>query len=105
MNLADYLPIAHDDDDYWTSDIPLFVATIPYYHNKPCMVQGKIHLSEERYSWGYREIISLSEKAGVRRYVNMHPYVLEPQVFMTVGLYSQPKNYANQGEAIGEALS
>ena len=30
---------------------------------------------------------------------------LEPEVFMTVGLYPKPKHYADQGEAIGEALS
>jgi hypothetical protein len=50
------------------------------------MVQDKIHLSEERYSWGDREIIPLSEKAGVRHYVNMHPYILEPEMFITVGI-------------------
>ncbi len=69
------------------------------------MVQGKIHLSEERYSWGYNEIIPLSEKAGVRRYVNMHPYILEPELFMTVGMYPKPKHYVDQDEAIGEVLS
>jgi hypothetical protein len=104
MNLADYIPVTHDDD-YWTQDIPLFVVTIPYYHNKPRMVKGKIHLSEERYSYGYREIIPLSEKAGVRRYVNMHSYVLEPEMFMPVGLYPKLKQFADQDDAIGEVLS
>src|SRR5437660_754230 len=105
MNLATYLPITHEDDDYWTHDIPLFPVTIPSYRNKPRMVQGKIHLSEERYSWGYREIIPLSEKAGIRQYVNMHPYILEPELFMTVGMYPKPKHYADQDEAIGEVLA
>ena len=104
MNLAAYIPVT-TDDDYWTHDIPLFVVNIPYYHNKPRMVQGKIHVSEERCSWGYNEIIPLSEKAGVRRYVNMQPYILEPEVFITIGLYPKPKQYADQDEAIGETLS
>ena len=103
MNLAEYIPVTHDD--YWKADIPLFVVTIPSYYNKPRMVQGKIHLSEERYSWGYKEIIPLSEKAGVRRYVNMHPYILEPEAFITIGLYPKPKQYADQDEAIGETIS
>ncbi len=34
----------------------------------------------------------------------MKPYVLEPQMFMTVGLYPKPKHYADQDEAIGEVL-
>lgn len=105
MDLAEYIPVTHDDDDYWTHDLPLFPVAIPYYHNKPRMVQGRIHLSEERYSWGYKEIIPLSEKAGKRQYVNMHPYILEPEMFMTVGMYPKSKYYADQDEAIGEVLS
>jgi hypothetical protein len=35
----------------------------------------------------------------------MHPYVLEPILTFTVGLYTTPKHYADQGEAIGETLS
>src|SRR6266567_685500 len=104
MNFATYIPIAHEDD-YWTQDIPLFVGKFPYYRNQPRMVQGRIHLSEERYRAGYNEIIPLSEKTGVRQYVSMHPYVLEPEVFITIGLYPKPKQYADQGEAIGETLS
>jgi hypothetical protein len=69
------------------------------------MVQGKIHLSDEHYSWGYHEIIPLGKRAGIRRYVNMHPYILEPEVFVTVGMYQKPKQYADQDTAIGEVLS
>jgi hypothetical protein len=69
------------------------------------MVQGRIHLSKERYSGRYKDIIPLSGEGGVRQYVNMHPYVLEPELFMTVGLYQKPKQYADQDEAIGEVLS
>jgi len=104
MNFATYIPIAHEDD-YWTQDIPLFVGKFPYYRNQPRMVQGRIHLSEERYRAGYNEIIPLSEKTGARQYVSMHPYVLEPEVFITIGLYPKPKQYADQDEAIGETLS
>ena len=35
----------------------------------------------------------------------MHPYILEPEMFMTVGMYPKPKHYADQDEAIGEVLS
>src|SRR6266568_7358029 len=107
MNYAEYIPISHDDD-YWIHDIPLFIATIPYYHNKPRMAQGKIHLSEEKFWFQKHEIIPLNMKpgeTGKRSYINMHPYVLEPELFMTVGMYPKPKHYADQDEAIGEVLS
>ena len=95
MKLTEYIPVTHDDDDYWTHDIPLFVTTIRYYRNKPRMIQGKIHLSEERYSWGYREIIPLSEKAGARRYVNMHPYVFDHHIGTTLIIKREPLFFAS----------
>jgi hypothetical protein len=104
MNVATYIPIAHDDD-YWTQDIPLFVVNIPYYHNKPRMVQGRIHMAEERYFGSASEIVPLKNRKGTCIYVNMHPYILEPEMFMTVGMYPKPKQYADQDETIGEVLS
>ena len=44
-------------------------------------------------------------ETGIRTYVMMHPYILEPELFMTVGMYPKPKRYADQDEAIGEVLS
>ncbi len=96
MERTAYIPITHDDD-YWQHDTPLFVGTFSaYYRNEPRMVQGKLSVSEERYSWGYDEIIPLRERAGTRYYVHMRPYVLEPELFLTVGLYPKPKHYADQ---------
>ena len=103
MQLTDYIPVTHDDD-YYTHDTPLFIGRFPYYRHEPRMVQGKAYIAEERYSWGYKEIIPLSTKQGTRHYVHLKPYVLEPQVFMTIGLYPQPKHYADQDNAIGEVL-
>jgi hypothetical protein len=34
----------------------------------------------------------------------MHPYVLEPKLTLTVGLYSKPKQYADQDSPIGEVI-
>jgi hypothetical protein len=103
MNLTEYIPVTHDD--FWTHDIPLFVGTFPYYHNKPRMVQGKIHVAQEQYSGAASEIVPLKTRKGMCFYVNMHPYVLEPEVFMNIGLYPKPKHYADQSDAIGEVVS
>lgn len=104
MNLAEYIPVTHDDD-YWMHDTPLFIGIFPYYRNDPRMVQGKIHTAEERYFGAASEIIPLKNRKGTCIYVNMHPYILEPELFMTVGMYPKPKHYADQDEAIGEVQS
>lgn len=102
---TEYIPINHQDD-YWTHDIPLFIGRFPYYRNDPRMVQGKIHLSEEQiYTRIVREIVPLQKERGIRSYVKLHPYVLEPQMVMTVGMYPKPKQYADQESAIGQVLS
>ena len=108
MNLAQYMPVTHADDDYWTHDIPLFVGRFLYYRNAPRMVQARLHVSDEKFRYDKHEIIPLTMKPGTtgkRTYVNMHPYILEPEMFMTVGMYPKPKQYADQDEAIGEVLS
>lgn len=105
MERTAYIPITHDDDDHWQHDTPLFVGTFSYYRMEPRMVQGKIHLSEETYVDVSREIVPIRQtRRGQRVYINMRPYILEPELFMTVGLYPKPKHYADQDDAIGEVL-
>lgn len=104
MDRVHYIPITHED--YWTHDKPLFVGTFPYYRKDPRMVQGKFYVSKERFSsGGALEIIPLRKKEGTRHYVHMKPYVLEPQMMMTVGMYPKPKQYADQDESVGKVLS
>jgi|SRR5438034_1821400 len=94
-------------DDFWIHDAHLFQGNFRYYRNKPQPVRGKIHLSEERYHLeAYeREVEPLDTLSGTRTYVMMHPYVFEPNIILTVGLYQQSKQYADQDEAIGETVS
>jgi hypothetical protein len=47
----------------------------------------------------------LSSRNGVlRAYVMMQPFVFEPILTLTVGLYRKPKVYADQDSAIGEPV-
>jgi hypothetical protein len=92
------------EDDFWTEHNPLFTAQFPSYYTKPQKVWGRFHRSEEKYSASSHEIIPISEKAGKRAYVMMQPYVLEPKLTITVGLYDKPKQYADQDSAIGKAI-
>src|SRR5439155_8350422 len=67
-------------------------------------VHGRFHTSDERYFDGSREIIPLTQRRGHRTYVMMHPYVREPKLTFTVGLYPKPKHYADQESPIGEVI-
>jgi len=93
-------------DDFWTHDTFLFSGLFPRYRNMPRPVRGKIHTSEETYRLDAfeRDIRPIDTLKGSRTYVMMHPYVLEPILTFSVGLYNKPKKYADQQEAIGETL-
>ena len=91
-------------DDFWTERLPFFTAQFPTYYQKPQKVHGKFHISDEGYFDGSHEIIALSQRHGQRTYVMMHPYVLEPKLTFTVGLYSKPKKYADQESPIGQVI-
>lgn len=89
------------EDDFWTEHLPFYTAQFPAYYTKPQKVWGRLHASDEPYFAGSHEIIPLKEKNGMRTYVMMQPYVLEPQLMLTVGLYKKPKHYADQDSAVG----
>jgi hypothetical protein len=92
------------EDDFWTTRIQLFTAHFPSYYTKPQKIWGRFHMSEEKYSASSLEIIPIKEKKGKRIYVMMQPYVLEPKLSFTVGIYNKPKKYADQDSAIGEVI-
>jgi hypothetical protein len=96
--------ITTPEDDFWTEHLPLFNAQFPTYFTKPQKVWGRFHRSDERYFDGSREIIPLTHRNGQRTYVMMHPYVLEPKLTFTVGLYTKPKKYHDQESPIGEVI-
>src|SRR6266446_721338 len=92
------------EDNFWTERLLFFTTQFPTYYREPQRVLGRFHTSDERYFDGSREIIPLTERRGQRTYVMMHPYVLEPKLTFTVGLYTKPKQYADQESPIGEVI-
>lgn len=94
------------EQPYWTHDTSLFSGTFAYFHNEPVLVRGKLHLAEEAYSKSDidLEIVPLVQKKGRCTYVQMNAYVLVPDITVTIGLYKQPKHYADQESAIGEVM-
>jgi len=92
------------EDEFWTERRELFPAQFPTYSTTPQKVWGRLHTSEEHYESSRQEIIPISEKKGARTYVIMQPYVREPKLTLTVGLYTNPKHYADQDSPIGEVI-
>ena len=94
-------------DEFWNHDIALFDGVFSYYHNTPRPVRGKIHTSEEPYELmgkSEQDIRPLPTRHGTRTYTMLHPYVFEPILTLTVGLYKKPRQVADMGEAIGATL-
>jgi hypothetical protein len=92
------------EDDFWTERLPFFTAQFPSLYREPQQVHGRFHASDERYFDGSHEIIPLQAPKGTRTYVMMHPYVLEPKLTFTIGLYNKPKHYADQESPIGQVI-
>src|SRR5437763_5582709 len=92
------------EDDFWTEHQPFFTAQFSNYYTKPQKVWGRFHTSEERYFGTASEIIPLEHKKGKKTYIMMQPYVLEPKLTLTIGLYNKPKKYADQEDVIGKTI-
>src|SRR5437867_4383242 len=94
-------PPEHEHDPYWTDDTSLFEGSFRYTHNAPTTVRARVHVDEERYRLEAADLESslIAYKTGTRSYVHLKPYVLEPEITLTVGLYPSAKD-----QAVGEVL-
>lgn len=92
------------EDDFWTEHLSLFDAQFHSYYTKPQKVWAKFHTSEESYFGTASEIVPIKEKRGRRTYVMMQPYIFEPKMTLTIGIYNKPKHYADQDSAIGQTI-
>jgi hypothetical protein len=92
------------EDSFWTHDTCLFEGSFQYYRNKKLPVCGKIHIAEEHYDidgFGHSlEREYLKHPKGTRTYHLLHPYVLQPNIVMS--LVFQPKHYADAGDVLGK---
>jgi hypothetical protein len=89
-------------EQYYTLDTSLFEGQFTYFGSSSIYVRGKVHQSEERYSLQKAEtdIEPIKTLRGTRTCIHMKPFVLVPDISLTVGLYPTP---TEQG-AIGEVL-
>jgi hypothetical protein len=90
-------------DSYWTIDTSLFDGSFRYFGREAVLVRGKVHTEQERYrpSDVNQEITPVGVKEGVRTYLHLRPFVLMPDITLTIGLYPELR----PGGAIGEVVS
>ena len=83
-------------DPYWQEDILVGEGQI---QRGLRAIRMRIHTSPERYNWK-ESIYSLTHPRGERDYVMAKPYILIPNITLTIATYPQP---STEG-AIGEVL-
>jgi len=90
------------NDPYYTLDTSLFDGQFRYFGDELVLVRGKVHIEQERYRLreADRDIEPITMLKGTRQYIHLKPFVLVPNITLTIGLYQQP---TTEG-AIGEVL-
>lgn len=89
----------HDEDDYWGHDVFLGELQLG---RETSAVRLRVHVADEPYH--LREaLFPLAHPTGARTYVHAQPYVLEPQIALSVGLYPTPDRTGAIGEVVDTA--
>src|SRR5258708_7929889 len=91
------------DDSSWTVDTAVFAGTFRYFGPDAVLVRGKVHVEQESYrrSEVNKEITPIGIKEGERPYLHLRPFVLIPDIILTIGLYPEPHPGRATGEVVG----
>lgn len=95
--MREYEPPSEHDDPYWTDDLAFGEAVV--VAGARSMVRLRWHQSEERIRH-HDELLPLAEKTDRRAYVHARPYVLEPAISLTIGLYPRETSPGIIGEVV-----
>ncbi len=76
-----------NDDPFWNVDEAIGEGS---FQGKPAMIRLRAHIAPEPYRLETREIIPLRAKTGTRLYVLAKPYILKPDISLTIALYPRP---------------
>jgi hypothetical protein len=88
-----------NEDDYWTHDLLLGEAPIG---RETSLVRLKLHVSEEPYrSRAAADIVPLAHPVGLATYLHAKPYILEPAITLTIGVFPTPTDQGVIGEVEG----
>lgn len=80
-------------DPYWTEDVGLFEGRFRYTGGEPRIVRARVHRSEETYRLDAldREIVPIAASTGTRTYLHLQPYLVVPDIRITVALSPNPQ--------------
>ncbi len=92
-----------EHEPYWTEDIGLFEGRFRFSGGEPRIVRARAHVSEERYHADAfdREIVPIAGGDGTRTYIHLQPYLIVPDIRLTLALVAGPRPDAAIGEVIG----
>jgi len=74
-------------DPYWQEDLALGEGR---FAGDPFTVRLRLHTARETYR-GQEELVKLRQPTGERVYLHARPYLLVPEVVVTIGLYPTPR--------------
>lgn len=90
----------HDERPYWQEDMVIGETPI---QGERYTVRMRLHSSTERFGSSRSEIVPLAPDTRERTYVHGRPYILVPDITLTVGLYPTPATTGAVGKVVGSA--
>lgn len=90
----------HEPDPYWQEDIAIGEGRL--FRGETYTIRMRLHIETERFH-RHHEIVPLSETRGERVYIHGKPYILVPDITLSIGLYPQPEPTGAIGAVTGSA--
>jgi hypothetical protein len=92
----------HDTDPYWTNNLILGEGDVEG-HKSLIRLHG--HRSEETYEHSIENLFPISARRGNRTYFHAKPYLLIPQMTLTIGLTRPKADSDDIGRVIGSDVT
>jgi len=96
------------ENSIWPFTKHLFTASFDSFDRGRIPVDVRARYSVETKPYTRRErdteIVRLKHLKGMQIYYHIQPYILTPRITFTVGLYDNPKEYADQEPSIGHVI-
>jgi hypothetical protein len=91
-----------DTDPYWTHNLILGEGDVEGHKS---LIRLHLHRSEETYEYSIENLFPISARRGTRTYFHAKPYILIPQMNLTIGL-TRPKVDSDEiGRVIGSDVT
>jgi hypothetical protein len=92
----------HDTDPYWTNNLILGEGDVEGHKS---LIRLHMHRSDETYEYSIENLFPISARRGNRTYFHAKPYILIPQMTLTIGL-TRPKGDSDDiGRVIGSDVT